>query len=138
MLSSSTVRSPTKKRKKPAALLVQRVRTLPPVSPSSPSTSSSLSSSSPLASSSEPEIGVDQVVPPIIYEEEEEEEDIASNLRTGFHKRQHKRLSKSIVVNFTFSKKACPEPILALTPGDSTTPALVGQLLPQPSSCRPP
>lgn len=41
---------------------------------------------------------------------------MASNLRAEFRERQHKRLSKSIDVNPTPSKKACPEPASAPMP----------------------
>ena len=51
---------------------------------------------------------------PIIYKEEEE--DMTSNLRVRFRERQYKRLSKSIAVNPTPSKKVCSEPTLVPPP----------------------
>ena len=42
---------------------------------------------------------------------------MTSNLRVGFHERQHKRLFESNAVNPTPSKKACPKPISVPTNG---------------------
>ena len=103
--SNSVVRPPAQKKKKTMAHPIQKGRTPPPVSPYSLSASSSSSSSR-----DKPEAGVMQPVPPIICEEEEEEGDMASNLRTRFHKRHRKRLSESITVHPSLSKKACLEP----------------------------
>lgn len=105
--SSFVVRPPNEKKKEFTACPVRRARTSPPISPFSPLVSSSSSSSS---SSDGPEARVDRVVTPIICEEEDEEENMASNSRAEFRERQHKRLSKSIVVNLIPSKKACPKP----------------------------
>ena len=107
--SSSIALPPTQKRKEPVACPIQRVRT-----PPSTSLSSSFDSSSP-SSTDEPEAGFDQVVPPIICEEEEEE-DMTSNLRVRFCDRQRKRLSESIIINPTLSKKACLKPASASLP----------------------
>ena len=81
---------------------------MPLASPSSSSASSSSSPSS-LSYNDEPKAGVDWLVPFIICEKEEEEEKMASDLRVGFCERQHKRLSESIAINPSHSKKACPE-----------------------------
>ena len=50
-----------------------------------------------------------QLVPSIIYDENEEEE-MATNLRARFRKRQCERLSKSIVIGPSSSKKGHPAP----------------------------
>lgn len=97
--SSSVVRFPTQKKKKLAARQIRRVRT--PFSPFS----SFLSVSSSSSSSDEPEVGVDQLVPPIICEENEEDDDMTSNLRAGFCERHHKRISESIIVSPTIQRK---------------------------------
>ena len=68
--------------------------------------SSSLSSSS-SANSSKPKIGVDRVVSPIVYEKKREEGDMASNLRVEFRESQCKRLSESISISPSPSKKPC-------------------------------
>ncbi|RVW61554.1 hypothetical protein CK203_065654 [Vitis vinifera] len=86
--------------------------TPPPSSLSSPSASSSSSSPSSSSSNGKPKAWVVQVVSLIICDEEKEE-DMASNLRVGFRERQHKGLSKSIIVNPTPSKKACSKPTSA-------------------------
>ena len=97
---------------------------LPYTSTSSPSSSSFTTSIESnieddlLAASTEPEIGVEPVVPPITWEEEKEE-DMAANLRTRFKERQCKHLFKSIMVIPSLSKRPylviiCPEPILAI------------------------
>ena len=57
---------------------------------------------------------------PIIYDEEENDEDMTSNMRVEFHERWCKRLSESIAVNSTTSKKACSEP----APNPPSIPAL--------------
>lgn len=46
---------------------------------------------------------------PIVYEEEREEGDTVLNLRVGFRERQHKRMSESITVSPSPSKKPCPD-----------------------------
>ena len=43
--------------------------------------------------------------------EEEEEKDMVANLRIEFKERQHKRLSKSIMVVFPSSKRPYSEPL---------------------------
>ena len=102
--SSFVIRPHTQKKKKPNTCSVQRARTLLPTSSSSLSVSSSSSSSS---CSDELDTGVNRLVPPIICEEEEEN-DMASNLRVEFCERQCKRLSESITINPTPSKKSLP------------------------------
>lgn len=47
---------------------------------------------------------------PIAYEEEEEK-DMVANLRVGFKKSQRKRLSESITIISSHSKKPCSEPL---------------------------
>ncbi|KAL6319629.1 hypothetical protein AAG906_020706 [Vitis piasezkii] len=96
---------PTQKKKEPTTRPVRSVRTPPPTSLSSPSVSSSSSSSFSLSFSDGPETGVDRV-----------EEDMASNLRARFHERQRKRLSESIAINTTPSKKASLKPASAPPP----------------------
>lgn len=104
--SSSTTCPFTNNKKIPTTRLFQGARTLPSTPPSSPSAFSSSSSSFFSVPSSEPEIGVDQVLPPIVYEEEEEG-NMASNLRVEFWERQCKHLFESIAVSTTPSKRDC-------------------------------
>lgn len=55
----------------------------------------------------------------IVYDEEIEERDMVSNLRVGFRERQRKRMSESIVVSPSPSKRPCPDAAyseLALAP----------------------
>ena len=72
------------------------------------------------AASTEPDMEVEPVVPPIICEEEGEE-NIATNLRAGFKKRQCKHLFEFIMVVPPSTKKPCIEilylkPVLAIAP----------------------
>ena len=126
--SNFAIRPPTQK-KKLAARLIQKARTLCPATLSSSFVSSPSSSLSSSFFSNEVEVGVNQLVPPIICEEEKEEE-MTSNLRFGFRERQCMRLSKYIVIDPFFSKKARPTPGLdspsKLTPLTSTTVVALG------------
>ncbi|KAJ9680220.1 hypothetical protein PVL29_019506 [Vitis rotundifolia] len=61
---------------------------------------------------------------------------MASNLRIGFRERQRKRLSKSIVVNPTPSKKACPK--LASIPPPMLVPSTITVIVTPESDEKPP
>ena len=108
--SNSTICHSAQK-KKSMACPILNARTPPTATPSSSSSSSPSYSLSSSSSSDKVEAWVNQLVPHIICKKEKERE-MASNLRVGFHERQHKHLFESIAIDLSPSKKAHPTPSL--------------------------